>query len=304
MKTNKQTKIKLIVLLILLSNYINDIHAQTSIIEELCLTQNKASDRYASFSPDGQKILFESDRDGDWNIYLMDADGKNQQALTRHDSTDRRPSWHPSGKKILFESNRGGKMGLYTLHLKSKKINTLAHGDQAGIPIFASYSPNGKQIALSLQYSDTKIGILLLNKKGKLIRPLMDNNWRNVYPRWSGDGKEIVFFSRKDTENQDDEIYKMDLQSGTEVRLTNWPKHNFCPSWSFDQQRIAYVTSMEGTRPEIYIMNADGTKQTRLTNNTDGETLPNWAPHKNSLLITAYRVDNYEICELILQANK
>ena len=71
---------------------------------ETNLTNHPSSDRYASFSPNGHKIVFESDREGHWDIYVMDFSGKNLERLTEHVSDDRRPSWHPDGESILFES--------------------------------------------------------------------------------------------------------------------------------------------------------------------------------------------------------
>ena len=143
-----------------------------------------------------------------------------------------------------------------------------------------------------------------MNKKGKIIKPLTQGDKRTYYPKWSKNGKEIVYFSRKATNNKDDEIYRLNLKDGRETRLTNWHKHNFCPSWSPDDKKIAYVTSMEETRPEIYIMDADGKNQTRITNNQDGDTLPNWSPDGTKLLITGYRNGNFEICELQLKMKR
>ena len=75
----------------------------------------------ASYSPNGENILFESNRDGNWEIYLMDKNGKNVQRLTTTTAENRRPSWHPNGRKVLFESNRNGKFELFTLKVKKQK---------------------------------------------------------------------------------------------------------------------------------------------------------------------------------------
>ncbi|WP_205597870.1 TolB family protein [Flagellimonas sp. CMM7] len=274
--------------------------AKVSSIREKCLTNNTFEDRYASYSPDGENILFESDRDGSWEIYTMDKNGQNMQQLTNTIPDNRRPSWHPNGKKVLFESNRNGKQALFTYDLRSGKIKRLSDKTIDGEFIFASFSPRGNTIAVSLKISEDNSHIVLLNKKGRMIKKLTNNQKRNYYPKWSIDGKEIVYFSRKDTNNGDDEIYRYTLETGLDTRLTSWHKHNFCPSWSNDNKKIVYVTSMENTRPEIYIMDVDGSNQLQVTNNNDGETLPVWHPKENKILVTAYRNGNYEICELAL----
>ena len=245
--------------------------------------------------------MLESNRDGNWNIYLMDVSGTNEEQLTFNKGEDRRPTWHPNGKKILFESNRSGKNELHLIKLKNKKVRQISNLKDNGEPIFATFSPNGKFIATGLQASPNTSNLFLLNKKGKIIKQLTKEDSRNAYPKWSQKGDEIVYFSRKDTNNETDELYRLNLKTGIEVRLTNWPKHNFCPSWSNDGQKIAYVTSMEGTRPEIYIMDANGAYQLRITHNKDGDTLPNWSPNGDKLLITGYRNGNYQICELELK---
>ena len=74
------------------------------------LTNNPGSDESPSWSPDGQKIAFQSDPDGGKNfeIYVMDADGNNLRNLTNHPAWDGAPSWSPDGQRIAFVSYRDG----------------------------------------------------------------------------------------------------------------------------------------------------------------------------------------------------
>ena len=276
--------------------HLGTILAQTA--QEKLLTHNQSEDRYASFSSAGDQIVFESDRDGDWNIYLMDSDGKNQRSLTTHTSEDRRPSWHPSDKKIVFESNREGKFALYEYTIKTKRTKRIPILGLSGEPMFARYSPNGRFLAFSDRKSDQESNIAICKHNGRGLKHLTNHSFRTFYPNWSPDGDTLVFFSRHETNNKDDEIYKIGVDGFGMKRLTKWPKHNFCPVWSSDGTKIAYVTSIEGTRPEIYVMAANGSHQTRITFNEDGDTLPNWSPNGSSILISGYRNGNYEICEL------
>ena len=269
--------------------------SQIEVISEKCLSDSPFDDRYGSYSPSGKQILFESNRDGNWEIYLMDADGTNQRQLTTDSSDDRRSSWHPSEEAILFESNRSGKNELYRLELAGMTVSKITSFDQAE-PTFASYAPDGQSIATSLKRSEQISHIVILDHHGSIIKRLTSSDKRSFYPQWSHHGREIVYFSRKETNNQDDEIYRVNVVTGEEHRLTDWPTHNFCPSWSRDDRRIVYVTSMETVRPEIYLMDTTGKNPTRLTYNEDGDTLPFWSPTEDKILFTGYRNGNFEIC--------
>lgn len=267
---------------------------------ERILTKNKGDDRYANYSPDGKSIVFESNRDGNWEIYLMDANGDNQIRLTDNAYNDRRPSWHPNGKKIVFESDRQGEYALYELKISNKKVREINIPGLEGVPIFAQYSPNGEQIAFSLRKSDERSSIEIVSSNGKGLRTLFYDDARSTYPNWSSNGKSILFFSRHETDNKDDEIYVIGPTVPHLKRLTHYPKHNFCPSWSKDGKKIAYVTSFDDIRPEIYMMDSSGSHQIRLTYNEDGDTLPRWSPDSKKILFTGYRNGNWEICELLL----
>jgi Tol biopolymer transport system component len=69
----------------------------------------------ASFSPDGSKILFAANHDGDLEIYVVNADGTDMQALTENDTQDFFPSWSPDGSTIVFSSDRDGAVELYLM---------------------------------------------------------------------------------------------------------------------------------------------------------------------------------------------
>ena len=80
------------------------------------LTSNDAEDRCPSWSPDGQSIVFVSDRDGNQEIYSMDRDGSHQARLTVNPSEDRSPVWLQDGSKIAFQSSRSGTWEEYVMY--------------------------------------------------------------------------------------------------------------------------------------------------------------------------------------------
>lgn len=273
---------------------------------ERCIISHPANDRYASYHPDGDKLLFESDRSGVWSIYIFELETGETQSLFEDSLTRRRPSWRPDGQKIVFEEYEGEKQNkLIEYDLSSQSTRTLiSAGAISGEYLFAFYSPDGKQLVFSLMESPQVSNIITLDIASGEWRKVTEFGYRTTYANWAHPKGSFLLFSRKDTDNQDDELYFFYPGRAKWKRLTEWAKHNFCPALSPDGKQIAYVTSLEGTRPEIYLMNHRGKKQKRITFNENGDTLPRWSPDGRSLLITAYRGDNFEICEIQLKGSQ
>ena len=214
------------------------------------------------------QIAFVSHRDGNTEIYVMDVDGGNQQRLTNHPHDDWFPSWSPDGKRIAFSSGRDG-------HVID------------GWPTDEIY---------------------VMDADGGNPQNLTNHPHDDSFPSWSPDGKRIVFVSARDQNKKEPhniEIYVMDADGGNQQRLTNNLHADSFPSWSPDGKRIVFSARRPGhfesklsITHEIYVMDASGGNQQRLTENRKNDWFPSWSPDGKRIAFSSDRkgdLQNFEI---------
>ncbi|MDE2975773.1 MAG: Ig-like domain-containing protein [Gemmatimonadota bacterium] len=170
------------------------------------LTNNGDDDLYPAWSPDGTEIAFYSDRDDNWEVYAMDADGSNQTRLTNNRALDGAPAWSRSGDSIAFESNRDGNWEIYVMDADGSDQERLTNNSDRDE--YPEWSPDGTEIAFHSN-RDGNWEVYLMDADGSNQDNLTNNSAWDALPAWSPDGTEIVFMSRRDG---DFEIYVMQIK--------------------------------------------------------------------------------------------
>lgn len=240
------------------------------------------------WSPDGNSILFNSNRHGgEDEIYVMRADGSNVKRLTHTPGEGRSswaPVWSPDAKKIAFTSDRDGTAKgwsgyeIYVMDADGSNMQRLTY--QEGFDAPGDWSPDGKRIAF-MSTRDGKREIYVMDANGSNVRRLTFDNRAAGRLTWSPDGKKIAFMSTRhasaERADDDDEwdIYVMDADGSNIQRRTDAPGGDMHPVWSPDGKKIAFVSNRDG-QYGVFVMDGDGSNVRRLTSGEKFEGHPDW----------------------------
>ena len=242
------------------------------------LTGGRAVDYFPSWSPDGSRLVFVSNRDGDDELYVMRADGSQLRQLTHNKAVDTTPAWSPDGRSIAFASNQaGGEHKLYVVRASGGTPRRLLGGRRTVFDIAPAWSPNGKLIAFASNragYFNSDIWVVGSDGRGlrRLTRTAGSESkpGDEGTPAWSPDGRSIAFATNRDLQQ---EIYVMSADGSGVRRLTRAPlRDDILPRWSPDGKTIAY-TGARGPS-SIYLVPAAGGASRRLVAGSDAAWRP------------------------------
>ena len=206
------------------------------------LTRHRAFDGTPAWSPDGRYIAFTSTRDGKHEIYVMDADGKNKRNLTNNpDERDSYPAWSPDGRFIAFHSTPGEGIPREIYVMTASGTDRRMLTANPALDWLPAWSPDGERIAF-WSTRDDSWEMYVMNSDGTELRRLTNGPIRYSRalggysvstPAWSPDGRFIAFASNPD-DNYD--IYVMDVDGTSNLRLTDAPGNDWAPNWSLGRQ--------------------------------------------------------------------
>jgi Tol biopolymer transport system component len=220
-----------------------------------------------SWSPDGQRIVFTSWRDRDWEIYVMNAGGGKHRNLTRNEGWDGFPVWSPDGQRIAFVSRRDGNSEIYVMNADGSDQRNVTR--DPGDDFWPLWSPDGQRIAFTSRRGANS-GIYVVNADGSDQRNLTRDAWS--LPAWSPDGQTIAFTSRQSGVM---EIHLMNADGSGQRNLRVRTGRDTGLGWSPDGSKIAFTGP---GAPEVYVVNADGTGRKRLTRSPWANWFAGWSP--------------------------
>lgn len=266
--------------------YIKDVDGKG----EKCIVSDNHHNKFPSFSPDGDKILFASWRDYNSGIYTIDTDGKNEKQIVSDEYDNTFPSFSPNGQKIVYASwrrdtNADGKIdlrdnsGIYIIDSDGRNEQELVSDRYSNS--FPVFSPDGTKIVYLSRRRDTnkdgKIdsldnsAVYICDTGGKNRRCLVSDKSYNKFPSFSRDGKKILFLSSGKSHRRTPGegffgwkgIYTVDVNGRNRRQVVSGKYYgNTNPVFSPAEERILYLAWREGTQRGIYL--ADPTTLPKL----------------------------------------
>ena len=261
----------------------------------------------AQSSPDCDgSIVFDSNRTGVSEIYVVNSDGsgerqltfasvredlssvdfirlnlREQQELQEREDFSRVPDLSPDGNRVVFNGNRQGQgPGIYVLNCSTREDRLLIADAEAHSP---RWSPDAAHIAF--RKSDT---IFIVDADGTNLREIEGLPDFSSAPSWSPDGNQIAFVSRGALTW---EIFTIELGSGRVQQLTRTTDARISsqgPAWSPDGTKIAF-DRVQDRNYDIYVMDADGSNVQRMTSNDKVDARPAWSPDGQQIVFHSTR---------------
>jgi len=240
------------------------------------------------WSPDGSRIAFISDRDGNQEIYVTDIDGTTLTNVTSNHASDILPHWSPDGARLAFTRLVSGGSDVFVVNADGSGATNLTQ-DNPGVDHRPAWSPDGTRIAF-LSRRGGQPGLWLMHADGSDPYVLYPDSVQAF--AWSPDGTRIAM-QKPIGPGLTAEITVMNVADGVEDTLTNNSDWDGSPTWSPDGTRIAFTGERNGIR-SIFVVNADGTGMRELSiDSTTDEGSPTWSPDGEWIAFISSNVEEY-----------
>jgi len=221
-------------------------------------------------SPDGEKIIYTSYKDGRPKLYLRNLRTGHTKVLSQRKGLNIGAAWMPDGTKIALTLSVKGNPDIFLIDLNGKILHRLT--SNWGIDVSPSFSPDGKMMAFVSDRSGSPQIYVQELATGSTRRLTFEGNY-NTSPSWSRLNR-LVYTSM----NQGYfDIFTIDPKGGEPRQLTADAGNNEDPCWSPDGRYIVFSSNRLG-RYHLYIMTANGQNQRMIARGKGEQTAPSWGP--------------------------
>jgi TolB protein len=240
------------------------------------------------WSPDGERIVYESNQSGAFHVWVMNADGTGKTQLTNQSGfEDFQPSWSPNGKRILF-SHCGEPFGpgfivycdIDVMKANGARVQTLLSSGH-WTNVRAVYSPDGKRIAFGSDRGGLQSAVWVMDKHGSSLKRLTPPKLRAFWPDWAPDGKRILFSDHCCLPHSN--LWTVDPDGSGLNQLTHVPDQFDLAFGSYSPNGRRIVTFFSrgcSNSPcrHFYTLRANGTNFNRVVTGKPNTFLTDWGP--------------------------
>ncbi len=264
------------------------------------LTSGRAAHAFASWLPDGQRLVIQSHRGGDWDLYLLDLRTRALTRLTDHPARDEAPFASQDGRLLAFTSTRDSEalshsryqpreIYLYALETREIRRLTSTHSDDFH-PVLA---PQGHTLFFvsAPPHPNARRTVMALDMASLAVRPVTDPNADSFAPAVSPDGAFLLFVREEEDRSL---LCEMDLRAGRTRVITDTLGVKASPSFSPDGTQIVFAAKDRG-QYDLYLIARDGSNLLRLTHDEAVDGHPRFSPDGRWLVFHSDRSRTFQL---------
>ena len=280
------------------------------------LSNNEFVDSRPSRSPNDQWVVYQTNRDGNVELYIADTQGASQSRLTNTDANNINSMFGPDNQNVIFQSDRNGNWDIYIVDTQTGVETQLTTNPAADVNPF--WSPDPDWITFQSNRSGTW-NIYLLNVSTGNEFTVTDEAYDVIFPAWSPNGEQLSYLadwggnwdlyvsdlqgnnvqritSQGNAGNvswspdgnkiafqlggdQITDVYTYDLTTGAQYQLTTYDGPDSAPTWDCTGSNIAF-TSLSSGNLDLYSVPWQGGEINFITNNPASDKWSEWSPSK------------------------
>ncbi len=236
---------------------------------------------YPFWTPDATKIVFQSNWNGNWDIFIMDSDGSNIKQLTFKESNEITPTVSPNGMFISYVSDAIGSNQIYIMDIDGSNDKRITNNKAENIHPF--WHPNENKIIFnSNRVTSSSFEIFEIDLNQRKTKRLTFNEISETFASWSPNGSKIAYVKWND---EGGNIFIMDYKSKEELQITNHKEFDGWPIWYGNDEII--FSSFRVEPAQIFKIEIENKTITQLTNSNEENARPNIL--ENSLVYNGMR---------------
>lgn len=255
------------------------------------ITRLKGDELSPAWSPDGNQLLFQSNKNGNWDIFMYHLQNDSIEQLTISIGNEKNPVWINNGKSIVFDSDKSGSYKLYRMDLPSKNTELLfkrqiqarepSFSQSEDLVYFSGFDPQEKRWAIySYEFFYGN------------LNELTQINGNSHSPSVSPSEDKIVF-TLSNRNFPFDQIQLMNWY-GNEIQLFT-EFHGTDPSWGNNGLKVYFISNKDSKSGNVYSMWTDGSHLEQITNSILKLKNPVKSPNGKTLAVSVEQKAGFDI---------